>query len=72
MLKSFHLFSFCEASFAPNETILQAKNGVRIVSTDVNKTILHITERELVWDVPAKAKDLDTTYVVSHRVSYWW
>ena len=58
------------ASFGPNKTVLQAKNGVRIVSTDVNKTILHITDREVVWDVPAEAKDLDTTNVVSHRVSF--
>lgn len=51
-----------------DQTLLQAKGGVRIVSTDINKTILHIAEHEVVWDVPAKVKNLDTKYVVSHRV----
>ena len=57
-----------EAYVGPDETLLEAKNGVRIVSSEINKTILHIAERKVVWDVPAKANNLDTTYVVSHRV----
>ena len=61
---------FFTAHFGPNLTRLQAKNGVRIVSTDMNQTILHITKREVVWAVPAKVHDLDTTHVVSHRVRF--
>lgn len=57
------------AHFGPNHTLLQTKNGVRIVSTDINKTILHIAKREIVWDVPAQVTDLDTTYVISHRIT---
>ena len=58
------------ASVGPDHTLLQAKSGVRIVSSEIDKTILHITEREVVWNVPAKSVNLDTKYVVSHRVSY--
>lgn len=63
----FLIFIF-PAYVGPDHTQLEAKNGVRIVSTESNKTVLHIAEREVVWDVPAAAKDLDTTHVISHRV----
>lgn len=66
-VQSFLMFIF-QAYVGPDHTKLKAKNGVRIVSTESNKTVLHITEREVVWDVPAVAKDLDTTHVISHRV----
>ncbi|XP_028417619.1 beta-sarcoglycan-like [Dendronephthya gigantea] len=52
------------AYIGTNGTLLKAKNGVRIVSSEINKTILHIAERKVVWDVPAKAVNLDTTNVV--------
>ena len=57
------------ASVGPDHTLLQAKSGVRIVSSEIDKTILHITEREVVWNVPAKPVNLDTNYVVSHRIT---
>lgn len=63
------IFRFAYPAYiGPEHTLLETKNGVRIVSSEINKTILHIAEREVVWDVPAKGVDLDTTYVVSHRV----